>query len=39
VVTASEDGAAVELEGGVTIRPDTAVSRIRATDLVCPPSA
>lgn len=38
VVTASEDGAAVEYEGGVTIRPDTAVSRIRETDLVYVPT-
>jgi transcriptional regulator GlxA family with amidase domain len=38
VVTASEDGATVEFEGGVAIRPDTAVSRIRATDLVYVPT-
>jgi transcriptional regulator GlxA family with amidase domain len=38
VVTASEDGAAVAFEGGVTIQADTAVSRIRDTDLVYVPT-
>lgn len=34
VATASEDGAPVEYEGGVVIRPDCAVDDIRDTDLV-----
>lgn len=38
VVTASEDGAPVEFDGGFTVRPDTAVGRVRRTDLIFVPS-
>lgn len=37
VVTASEDGRAVEFEGGITIQADKAVGRITDTDLVYVP--
>ncbi|MGD8842967.1 MAG: GlxA family transcriptional regulator [Gammaproteobacteria bacterium] len=38
VITASENGAPVEFHGGVTVKPDKAVSQIRKTDLVFVPS-
>lgn len=38
VVTASEDGGAVEFDGGITIQADTAVDRITDTDLVYVPT-
>lgn len=38
VITASEDGAPVRFDGGVTITPDTAVGKIRKTDLIFIPS-
>jgi transcriptional regulator GlxA family with amidase domain len=38
VVTASEDGRPVHLEGGITLQPDRAVARIRKTDLVFVPT-
>jgi transcriptional regulator GlxA family with amidase domain len=38
IITASEDGKAVRFEGGVTIKPDRAVSQIRKTDVIFIPS-
>jgi transcriptional regulator GlxA family with amidase domain len=38
VITASENGKAVRFEGGVTIKPDRAVSQIRKTDLIFIPT-